>query len=648
MPTNSSKHTLIRNRSEARTKKNFIMLKKVIIFITSILLVTLLGVASFSISVINELPLTEIQQIRPKVAQSLYESKDILDEGSQLYQKDLSVFWTWNESDVGFADEMSFKYKARKIFGALGRVYPKENIVLSPLEVNHCDQIYCLQHRMLFHDIPSLLWRGLIGIEDYRFLEHKGIDPRSLVRAIWHDLKVFKLEQGGSTLTQQLVKNLFYTSEKKFSRKLKEMVVSAYLEFKFDKEQILQMYFNEVMWGSIAGVKLKGIKAAAMGYFNKKPIELTPYEVSILISLLKGPYYYSPATHLERLRERVGVVYSKLRELNLFSKEARVWNEKQWKVWGEEVTKRNGEVLLKSLYYLTKSKSPPSFKYFVLIKNIEQLKVKLKRKYPKKDLAIKSVLFQVSDKAIKRKFEYYTKYERQWDRALNVEKHQIGSTLKPILYWLLVKNGLSLQDEVETAPLTLKLKSGVWSPREAHKEKKKRITYAQALIHSLNRPVIRGIENVVWEAMEKELSPLIPQLLTPLSEYPAQLLGSIEMSLDELASLYATFLQAACYEGIGSSVISTLSDPTATTIRYRVGEKLGQMRFFGKTGTSNNGHDNWFIGYDGKELLVTWVGIESGRNRDENLNLYGSNSAFLIFKDYFMNRGKLFNEMVCR
>ena len=76
-------------------------------------------------------------------------------------------------------------------------------------------------------------------------------------------------------------------------------------------------------------------------------------------------------------------------------------------------------------------------------------------------------------------------------------------------------------------------------------------------------------------------------------------------------------------------------------------KKLG-LNLAGKTGTTNNGNDNWFIGYDGKELLMTWVGIESGRNNKENLNLYGSNSAFLVFKDYFMDRGKLFNEMVCR
>lgn len=624
------------------------MLKKIAIFFSSILLLGVLGVALFSYSVISELPLEEIQQVRPKVAQDDRVIVDSLDEGSRLLKEDLSVYWTWNQSDVGFEDELTFEQRAGKVDVAQGYIYPKANLVLSPLEMNHCDQVYCLQHRMLFHEIPSLLWRGLIGIEDYRFLEHKGIDPKSLMRAIWHDIKVLRLEQGGSTLTQQLVKNLFYTSEKKFSRKLKEMVVSAYLEFKLDKEQILQMYFNEVMWGSIQGVKLKGINAAAMGYFNKKPIELTPYEVCILISLLKGPYFYSPVTHLERLRERVEVVNSRLRELNLFPKEAIVWDDKKWKTWGKEITKRNEGVLLKSLYYLTRSSKPQMFKYFVLIRNIEELKRKLKKEYPKKDLAIKSLLFQVDNKEIKRKFEYYTKYEREWDKALNVEKHQVGSTLKPIIYWILVKNGLSLEDEVETAPLTLKLKSGPWSPREAHKEKREKISYEEALIHSFNRPVIRAVEGYGWKAMEKELRPLIPQLLTPLSEYPAQLLGSIEMSLDELGSLYATFLKAGCYEGIGPSVINALSDPTVTTIRYRVGDKLGQMRFFGKTGTTNNGNDNWFIGYDGKELLVTWVGIESGRNIDENLNLYGSNSAFLVFRDYFMNRGKLFNEMVCR
>ncbi len=624
------------------------MLRKIVIIFVTFFAIGLLGAALFSYSVIEELPLEEIQQAKPSKEVKSIQVQDGLDEGSRLLTDDLKTFWTWNQSDIGFEDELKFKKQAGKVDVAEGYLIPKENIILSPLEENHCEQVYCLQHRMLFHEIPSLLWKGLIGIEDYRFLEHKGVDPRSLMRAIWHDIKVLKLEQGGSTLTQQLVKNLFYTSEKKFSRKIKEMVVSSYLEFKLDKEQILQMYFNEVMWGSIQGVKLKGIAAAAMGYFNKKPIELTPFEVSILISLLKGPYFYSPVTHLDRLKERVQIVYSKLKELKLFPEKAQIWNDKKWRAWGEEVEKRNKNVLIRSLYYLSRTEYDKSFKYFVLIKKIEELKVKLKKDYPQKDLAIKSLLFKVDRNEVAKKFEHYTKYERDWDKALNQERHQIGSTLKPILYWILVKNGLSLEEEVETAPITMNLKSGPWSPREAHKEERPLITYEEALVRSFNRPVVRAAQNYGWDKMEKELRPLIPQLLTPLDQYPAQLLGSIEMSLDELGSLYATFLKSACYEQVGTSVINALSDPTVTTIRYRVGENLGQMKFFGKTGTTNNGNDNWFIGYDGNELLMTWVGIESGRDKDEKLNLYGSNSAFLVFRDYFMNRGKLFNEMVCR
>jgi len=623
------------------------MIKRIVVFLSILFGVAALSVALFSYTVIMDLPLNELQEFR--VEGSVEHSvTDSLDEGSRLLANDFHYFWTWNQSDIGFKDELNFKIKANKVEKLGKYIIPKENLVLSPLEQNHCELIYCLQHRLLFHEIPSLLWRGLIGIEDYRFLEHKGIDPKSLMRAIWHDIKVLRLEQGGSTLTQQLVKNLFYTSEKKFSRKLKEMVVSAYLEFKLDKEQILQMYFNEVMWGSIQGVKLKGVSAAALGYFNKKPTELTPYEVSILISLLKGPYFYSPVSHLDRLKERVEVVYSKLRELKLFPEEAEIWNEAKWTKWGEAVSMRDKEVLIRSLYYLSRTKHEKTFKHFVLVKEVEQLKSKLRKDYPEKDLAIKSLLFKVDENVVAREFEYYTKYERSWDEALNKERHQVGSTLKPILYWILVKNGLSLKNKVETGPLTLKLKSGAWSPREAHKEERTHITYEEALIHSSNRPVVRAVQDFGWEAMQKELRPIIPQLLIPLEQYPAQLLGSIEMSLDELGNLYAAFLKSACYEGVGSSVVDVLSDPTVTTIRYRVGENLGQMKFFGKTGTTNNGNDNWFIGYDGKELLMTWVGIESGRDNKENLNLYGSNSAFLVFKDYFMDRGKLFNEMVCR
>ncbi len=602
----------------------------------------------FSYQVIDSIEIDKILKSSPPPVKRM-DKEDTIEQGSLVKVEDLRFFMVWAREDLNFQDYINEK---KEIIEEVekGRVlYFKDSITLPELKRNDCSEIYCLQSKLRFSEIPSLLWKGLIGIEDYRFLDHRGIDPRSLLRALWHDLKVLKLEQGGSTLTQQLAKNLFYTNEKKFSRKLKEMIASTYIEYSLEKEQILQAYFNEVMWGSLQGVKVKGVSAAAYFYFLKKPYELNPFEVSILISLLKGPYYYSPVYKIERLKDRSNLVFNKLRTLKLFSDSSEPWTKEKWNSWQKEISKRAEGMRFRSIYLLSKKKREKrTLGNFVFINLVEELNRDLKKQYPKSDFAIKSLKVNLKNPDEFNRLEYYTKIERDLTTAIEKERHQVGSTLKPIIYGMLEKTGLDLEDIIETTPLTLNLRSGAWSPRESHGGIPDKVSLKEALVQSLNRPVIRAVMNYGFDEFEKILAEAIPTLKKPLSEYPAQLLGSVELSLEELSVVYGDFLKQSCWGGGKSQVLDVLSDPNKTTIRFRVGEKLGQMRFFGKTGTSNNGYDSWFVGFDGLELLITWVGLEGPRDREKEFKLYGSNSSFLIYKNYYQYRGKLFNEMACQ
>ncbi len=602
--------------------------------------------ALYVYGVVNSIDLEKILVSRPP-SQKMSDKSDELEQGSLVKSKDLLTYWNWTKYPQGlrsFQKENSQMWKSLKNNEEL---YWLNELKLDVLKENDCEVIYCLQSRLTFPEIPSLLWRGLIGIEDYRFLNHRGVDLRALARALWHDIKVMRLEQGGSTLTQQLVKNLFYNNEKKFSRKIKEMIASTYIEIKLEKEQILQAYFNEVMWGSLQGIKIKGIAAASFFYFLKKPQDLTPFEVSILISLLKGPYYYSPVYKIERLKDRTNIVFNKLKSLDLFSDESSRWSEEAWKSWHEMIVKRSKGSRLKSLYYLsTLDEEKRTFAHFTLVREVEDLKIDLKEKYPKSDFAIK--VFKKKIKSEDPPFYHYSKFERNIETAIKGERHQIGSTLKPIIYSILEEKGLDMNELVDTSPFTLELKSGPWSPKESHKGIAPQVTYEEALIKSLNRPVIRAVRDFGFENFEGLLKAKIPHLKIPLNEYPAQLLGAIELSLEELAQIYQGFLESACRPQDSSKFLLALSDPKRTTIRFRVGNKLGQMRFFGKTGTSNNGYDSWFVGFEGNELLVTWVGLEGRRDNEKEFKLYGSNSSFLIYKNFYQFRGKLFNEMLCQ
>lgn len=601
--------------------------------------------------VYNTISEIEIEKITSKSAPRKFdaEKKDLIEAESLVLKSDLRVFWSWLDDPRLLETFLEERQNAGDLEVQKDRLFFKKEVEFPPLLENDCDQVYCLQSRLSFPEIPSILWRGLIGIEDYRFLDHPGIDPRSLARALWHDLKVGRLEQGGSTLTQQLAKNLFYTNEKKFSRKFKEMVASAYIEYKLPKEQILQAYFNEVMWGSIQGIKIKGIEAAASMYFKKSAENLEPYEASILISMLKGPYYYSPIYKMERLRDRVKVVFEKLKSLQLFPENAYQWNEKDWLSWNKELQEEAKGITWRSLFLLSK-KDPQkqNFSNFVFLRESSGMINQLKKDYPEADLAIKSILLNVDANSIKEEFRHYSKIERGLDRAFTEERHQIGSTVKPLIYGLLVESGYELDQEIDTTPITLDLLSGKWSPREAHKGIPEKVTLKTALIQSLNRPVVRLVNEFGFENFEKKLKEIIPRLQLPLAEFPAQLLGASELTLDEFSKIYGNFVQKACWKNISSGVLDALSDPTTTTVRYRVGEKMGQMRFFGKTGTTNLGFDTWFVGFNGKELLLVWVGLESGRDKQKELNIYGSNSAFLVYRNYYQFRGRRFDEMACQ
>jgi penicillin-binding protein 1B len=622
------------------------MVKKAIITLSILTVACVVLISLFCYTVIRDVPWDSVYfSSKPSASASVF--SDEIEPESLVRTRDLETFWSWSKTDLSLDDYIRIKKAKVSFNNKKGEAFVESGMQLMPLKKNDCELVYCLQSRLSFQQIPSLLWKGLIGIEDYRFLNHSGVDPKSLLRAIWHDIKVMRLEQGGSTLTQQLVKNLFYSNERKFSRKIKEMIVSAYLEYKLEKEQILQAYFNEVIWGSLQGIKIKGVAAASFFYFLKKPNELSPYEVSILIGLLKGPYFYSPVNHLNRLKKRAKVVFNKLNELKMFSGKAQAWSSEEWDKWATLIKERASGQNIRSLYFLSK-KEIQSFQYYSLISEAQRVQGSLKKKYPKKDLAVKTILFKVDKNSVEPLFSHYSKYERSSDQAFNSEKHQVGSTLKPLIYGILSMKGVALDDLVKTTPITLKLKSGSWTPREAHSGLPEEVTLKEALIKSLNRPLIRSVNKFGFDKMENELKQRIPDLLTPLSEYPAQLLGSVELTMAELARVYADFLQTACFHGLGSQALHALSDPLTTTVRFRVGKRLGQMRFFGKTGTTNNGFDNWFIGFDGKLLHLTWAGLEGKREAGKELKIYGSNTSFLIYKNFFQFRGKLFNEMACQ
>jgi penicillin-binding protein 1B len=601
---------------------------------------------------------SDLSRLESKETLILEKNKSHFEQGSLARLEDIKIFYNFSHAEIPF-DEWLADLKDNQVVEIdekSGEVTFNQALEIPSLVQNDCREAYCFQHVVGFEKIPSTLWKGLIGIEDLRFVTHSGVDFKSILRAIIVDLREMRMAQGGSTITQQLIKNVFLTGEKSLIRKLKEIVLSIYIETQFTKEEILTTYFNEVFWGSIQGIKVKGVYAAALMYFGKKAEDLTDYETTILVSLLKGPNYYSPLTKWERLKQRADLVYEKLVELNLFAQDfSAKWKIDRYQSWTKKLKHDQTNRLVYSLWMGQDDKQSvlDQFDRFVFMKSGLKILNKVQElSLDKDDLAFKAMVSMPFCKDCPAPQYFYSKIERDKTRAIENEKHQAGSTIKPLLYDIFYRLGKSPQDLIETKSITLKLKSGNWTPKDSSKTDVPLISLEEALLKSRNIPLIRVAQELGFENIETNLKDYLPELKTPLKEYPSQLLGAFEISLKQMSDTYSMFIKEECgrvrkgEKEFRDIVLAQLSDPTRNTLSNVVGERLAPMRFFAKTGTTNNALDNWLIVFDGKYLYVIWFGVE-GNRVGKKYHLSGATSAFRIFQEFVSLRGKRFVDISC-
>ena len=582
-----------------------------------------------------------------------------LESGSQVREQDLKQYFAATQYELPYDKWLHGLIEKNIIELSADRLLILEDIELPAIFENSCKRFRCLQYKVNFEGIPSSLWKGLLGVEDFRFLEHKGVDLISIMRAIIVDLKAMKLVQGGSTLTQQLVKNLFLSNEKKFERKIREIIYAIYLEQELSKEEIITAYFNEVYWGTLQGIQLKGVGAASMGYFGKKPFELSEYEAAILIGMLKGPNYYHPVNHPQRLQKRTSIVFERLKKVNLLKNTEISWDAKKWTSWEAKLKsdhEKSNTKYLYSLYLLNNDQTEHwnSYEKFVFYQTVTKIKKLLGKRITGIDVAIKHLAISkhCNSSQCDQSFKFYTKIERDKNKAIYDEKHQVGSILKPIIYEQFLDMGKKLTDLVATTPITLNLKSGKWTPKDASKIDAKEITLLKALQKSKNIPVIRISQELGLNNLEKRLIDYFPTMLTPLAEYPAQLLGAIELDLGQVGDAYLKFVSQTCskvqsgqYE-FDQSILYYLSQADKTTISRVSSKLIQQMNMFGKTGTSNDGLDNWYVAFDGEQIYITWFGVDAQR-AGKKMRLSGASSAYRVFQEFILYRGRRISDVFC-
>jgi penicillin-binding protein 1A len=483
-------------------------------------------------------------------------------------------------------------------------------------------------------ELPPYLPKAFIAIEDRRFYQHFGVDPTGILRALITNVLHRGVSQGGSTLTQQLAKNLFLTQERTVMRKLQEAELALWLEHKHSKAEILELYLNRVYFGSGA----YGVEAAAQRYFGKSARNVTLAEAAMLAGLVKSPTRLAPNRNPEGAEQRAQTVLAAMAEAGT-------------------ITEAEAKATIASPAYAVKPAGAGSINYvadwigeelddlvgqidvsIVVQTSIDPRLQSIAEAAVIDELAAKSTKFQVSQGALVamtpqgavRAMVGGSNYaESQYNRATTA-KRQPGSAFKPFVYLTAIEQGLTPDTVRQDAPLKLK----GWSPENYSREYFGPVTLTQALAMSLNTVAVRvglevGPKNVVRTAHRLGIS-------SKLDPNPSIALGTSEVTLLELVGAYAPFANGG--QGITPHVIEKIKTADGKMLYARPADELGQViepryvammntmmqetllsgtarkaeipgwQAAGKTGTSQDFRDAWFIGYTTNLVTGVWLG----------------------------------------
>jgi len=524
-------------------------------------------------------------------------------------------------------------------------------------------------------DIPPLLIKILIAVEDKQFYKHFGVNPFSIARALIANIKAGRTVQGGSTLTQQLAKNLFLTPERSLVRKINEAFMALLLEIRFDKDTIMTAYVNEVFLLQQNRISINGFAQASRLLF-KQPIEhLSTDKLALLVGMVKGPTRYNPIINPQDATKRRNLVLR-------ISRDHKIIDESQYQ--------RLIKTPLKTVPRLPAVNPFPAY--------LDLVKRQLKLNYSADELSARGLqIFTPFDPLAQRHLEDGLKAgldrfkqpklqssvvivdylngdiqalvgDREVDfpgfnRAIMAQR-QIGSLIKPLLlYSLLETQKYSLATLVTDKPIRIKQSDGaIWEPRNYDRKLHGTMSLYQAFIHSYNLPFVHLGVNGGLEALTGNLDKI--HLLKHDVIYPSVLLGTTAMSPFEVAQMYQVianngyfaplttirqvtdsdnrvlksnpvdsvklFDQSAMLQ-VQRALIGVAEEGTARYLKQRFPDQT----LAGKTGTTNDARDSWFAGFSERLLTVVWLG------RDDNnpINLTGSSGALRVWADIMQKRG---------
>lgn len=490
---------------------------------------------------------------------------------------------------------------------------------------------------MRFDDFPPHLINAVIAVEDRRFFKHFGLDPRGLLRALAVNIRQGRLAQGGSTLTQQLAKNVFLTPERSFKRKVQELLLAFWLEVHFSKKDILALYLNRVYFGSGA----YGVQAAAETYFSRPVQNLTRVEAAMLAGLLKAPSRYAPTRDPAAAARRARIVIAAMQDAGFINAELAAEMAEQDIIITNRSTDGAHYAVDWTLDQLPDFVGRPRADLDVMTTLDRPMQLAAERAINRvlaaqgeaRQAGQAAMVVMTPDGAIRAMVGGRAYGKSQFNRAVQARR-QPGSAFKPVVYLAALENGLAAGDVFDDAPLSI----NGWSPKNYDGRYRGAVTAGEAMAHSLNTVAVQiseqtGRDKVIDMARRLGLS-------GRLRAHPSLALGTFEVSLLQLTAAYAHFANGgqqvvphiiqAVISASGQSLYDRLA-PVALpvvdgrhigvlnnmlravmTIGTGRAARLDGIALAGKTGTSQNWRDAWFIGYSGALVVGVWVGNDDG------------------------------------
>src|SRR5580692_7821291 len=483
-------------------------------------------------------------------------------------------------------------------------------------------------------DLPDFAPKAFVAIEDRRFYSHHGIDPFGILRAGIRDVLHRGPAEGGSTLTQQLAKNLFLTQERTITRKLQEAVLALWLEHKFSKAQILDLYLNRVYFGSGA----YGIEGAAQRYFGKSARQLTLPEAAMLAGLVQSPSRLAPNRNPEGAQRRASMVINAMAEQNMISqdaaKRALANPARAIKPSGGGSANYVADWVMDAVDDLVGQVDQDITVQTTIDPALQtaaeqSLDDTLAQKGDKLNISQGALVAMTPDGVVRALVGGRNYADSQYNRAIDARR-QPGSSFKPFVYLTALEHGLTPDTIREDAPISVK----GWKPENYEREYLGPVTLTQALANSLNTVSVRLTLEVGPNAVTRTAYRLgIESKLEPNASIA---LGTSEVSVLEMVSAYATFANGGL--ATAPHVVQRIRSADGKVLYARAPQQLGRIvdpRYIGmmntmmhetlvsgtakhadfpgwqaagKTGTTEDFRDAWFIGYTSHLVTGVWLG----------------------------------------